>query len=154
MRITPLVLAGTLVATGFAGSASAAKKPITKTYTATAPAPDPTNYLGTAGAASYSVCEQRVPQSYHVQSFTPPAVGKLKVQLSGFTGDWDLLLTNASNTELTYGGSSGVNTPQSPTAGDESVTIKIKKAKQKVNIIACNWAGSATGTVKYTFTYA
>ena len=156
MRITPLVLAGTLLATGIAGDAMAAprKKPITKTYQATAPTPDPTNYLGTAGAASYSVCEQNVPQSFHVHSFTPPALGKLNVKLSGFTGDWDLLITNSAGQELTYGGSQGINTPDSPTAGDENVTIKIKKARQKVNIIACNWAGGANGTVKYVFTYA
>jgi hypothetical protein len=30
----------------------------------------------------------------------------------------------------------------------------MKKAKQTFHIIACNWAGGSTGTVKYTFTYA
>jgi len=155
MRITPFVLAGALAAAGYAAPATAAtKKPITKTYEATAPAPDPTNWLGQVGAADYSVCNQVVPNSFHSTPFTAPAIGKLNIKVYGFTGDWDVLITNTSGAEIAAGGSSGINTPDSPTAGDESVTLKIKKAKTKVNIIACNWAGGPTATVKYTFTYA
>ena len=155
MRITPLVLAGALAAAALATPADAApRKPITKTYEATAPTPDPTNYLDLAGASNYSVCNQVVPQSWHVHTFTAPAVGKLNIKVYGFTGDWDVLLTNTQGTELTFGGSESLNTPDAPTAGDESVTYKIKKAKTKINIISCNWAGSPTATVKYTFTYA
>ena len=156
MRITPLALVGALAAAALAAPADAApaRKPITKTYQATAATPDPTNWLSQAGAANYSVCNQVVPQSWHTHTFTAPAAGKINVKLYGFTGDWDLLITNAAGQEVSYGGSSGINTPNAPTAGDESVTYKIKKAKTKINIIACNWAGAATGTVKYTFTYA
>lgn len=158
MRITPLVLAGALAAVALAAPADAApRKPITKTYEATAPAPDVTNYADSAGVDSYSVCNQQVPNSYHVHTFTAPAPGKLNVKLYGFTGDWDVLLTDSRGTELTFGGNgipAQVNTPAEPTVGDENITYKIKKAKTKINIIACNWVGGPTATVKYTFTYA
>ena len=155
MRITPLVLVGALAVAATAAPATAARrKPIVKQYEATAPTPDPTNYVGVAGVPAYSVCNQQVPSSWHTHVFTAPAPGKINIKVSGFTGDWDLLLTNPQGTELTYGGSDGLNKPDTPTAGDESVTYKIKKAKTKINIISCNWAGSPTATVKYTFTYA
>lgn len=157
MRITPLVLAGALVAAGSAAAPATAatkKKPITKTYEATAPAPDPTNWLGDVGAANYPVCNQVVPNSFHKHTFTAPALGKLNIKVYGFTGDWDVLILDSKGSVIGNGGSSGINTPDSPTAGDENVTLKIKKAKSKVDIIACNWAGGPTATVKYTFTYA
>jgi len=151
MRTTPLVLGAALLATGIAtGPATAKPKPITKTYTATASNPDPTNY---SPAAKYSVCEQTVPGSFHIEKFKAPATGKLAVKLTGFTGDWDLLLTDAAKgTELGSGSASDVGNPAQPAT--EAATIKVKKAGTTYNIIACNWAGGPTGTVTYTFTYA
>lgn len=157
MRITPFLLSGVLIAAGFAGEASAAPKrkprPITKTYQATAPVPDPTNWLSDAGVESYSVCAQTMPNSYQIFEFTAPALGKLNLKLTGFVGDWDLLIMDKNNNEVTFGGSAGVNTPDAPTAGDENVTTKVKKSKTLYKIVACNWAGGSTGTVKLTFTY-
>lgn len=155
MRITPFVLVGALAVAASAAPATAARrKPIVKQYEATAPAPDPTNWASEAGVPTYSVCNQQVPNSWHKHTFTAPAPGKLNIKVYGFTGDWDVLLTNTQGVELTFGGSPGINTPNAPTAGDESVAYKIKKAKTKINIISCNWAGGPTATVKYTFTYA
>ncbi|HWL35145.1 MAG TPA: hypothetical protein VNQ77_03030 [Frankiaceae bacterium] len=155
MRITPLVLAGALAATALAGTATAApkKKPITKSYDASAASPDPTNWANDAGGG-YSVCAQRVPGSFHTHTFTAPALGKINIKVTGFTGDWDVLITDSKGTEIAAGGSSGINTPDAPTAGDESVTLKIKKAKSKINIITCNWVGGPSAKVKYVFTYA
>ena len=138
-----------VVAIAAAGSVHAAPpKPIEKTYTATAPLPDPTNYA----QQGYSVCAQNVPQSYHTATFTAPAPGKLSVKMGGFTGDWDLLIMNGAGTELAYGGGSDLGTPQ--TAATESATTKVKKKGAKFQIVACNWAGGSTATVSYTFTYA
>jgi len=147
MRTTPvLVAAAALIAAGSALPATAApRKPITKTYTATAPVPDPTNYA----EMSYSVCAQAVPQSAHVEVFKAPAAGKLKVELSGFVGDWDLLILDSKGAEVaTSGGTQPVDPPT------EQATVKVKKAAATYKIIACNWAGGPTATVKYTFTYA
>jgi hypothetical protein len=141
-----LVSAAALVAAGAAMPATAAPKPpITKTYTATAAAPDPSNY---APSATYSVCGMTVPGSYYTETFKAPAAGKLKVEMTDFVGDWDLLLVDGKGAEL---GNSGGQQPADPAV--ESATVKIKKAGS-YNIISCNWAGGPTAKVTYTFTYA
>ena len=142
--LTLAVLAAATVAAP--GALAAPPKPITKTYTATAPTPDPTNWAGSAGVETYSVCAMNVPGSFHIEEFKVPAAGTLKVELSKFQGDWDSLLLDGKGNELTYGGASDVT-------GTEIMQAKFKKA-DKVQIIACNWAGGPTGEVTYTFTYA
>ena len=142
-RTAALALASLAVAAVAAPPALAApkKKTITKTYTVTAPMPDPSNYAG----QGYSVCAQNVPNSYDKTTVQIPAAGTLEVDLSGFQGDWDLLLEDSDDSELSTGGSSDLG-------GAESTSARFKKA-QKVSIVACNWAGTPTATVKYTFTY-
>ncbi|MDT7572020.1 MAG: hypothetical protein QOE05_2194 [Actinomycetota bacterium] len=142
-RTAALVVASLAVAAVAAPPAMAApkKKPITKTYTATAPLPDPSNY----GMQGYSVCAMNVPSSFDRQEFQVPAAGTLAVEVSGYQGDWDLLLLDSDDSELSTGGSSDLGVP-------ETTEVRFKKA-QKVSIIACNWAGTPTATVKYTFTY-
>ena len=146
-RTAALVVASLAVAAVAAPPAMAApkKKPITKTYTVTAPAPDPTNYGQPAGASKYSVCAMNVPSSFDRTEFAVPAAGSLTVEVSGFQGDWDLLLIDSDGEELSTGGSSDLG-------GAETTDVRFKKA-QKVSIVACNWAGTPTATVKYTFTY-
>lgn len=137
-----LVAVSALCAVGDVAQATH-KKPIQKTYTATAPLPDPTNYAGGA----YPVCAQAVPQSFHVEEFSAPELGTLKATLTGYVGDWDFLLTDDKGRALGNSGATAVM------GEPEVITYKFKKAGT-VNIIACNWAGGPTGTVKYTFTYA
>jgi hypothetical protein len=146
-RTAALVVASLAVAAVSAPPALAApkKKPVTKTYAVTAAAPDPTNYAQAGGVGKYSVCAQNVPGSFDKQAFQVPAAGSLTVELSGFQGDWDLLLEDSDDSELAAGGSSG-------TGGSETVDVRFKKA-QKVSIVACNWAGTPTASVKYTFTF-
>lgn len=148
MRNSTLALAGA-VALVAAAPAVAAPKPITKTYTATAAAPDPTN---SAPTAKYSVCAQTVPGSFHVEEFKAPAPGKLVVELSGFQVDWDLLITDAKGSEIASSGAGGYGTPVAPST--EKATVKVKKSGTVYRIVACNWAGTPTATVKYVFTYA
>ena len=150
MRTTSLALVAALVVGVAASPASAKpkkhKKPITKTYTAMAPLPDPSNQT----MQFYSVCAQNVPQSFDLKEFTAPAPGKLKVEMTGFTGDWDLLLMDSEDLEVASSGGSEI-APAQPAS--ESMTFKIKKSKKKYSIVACNYAGGASATVKYTFTY-
>lgn len=149
MNRTAVLLAGTVALVGIAAPQSIAapkKKPITKTYTATAVAPDPTNFLGLATGGGYSVCAQNVPGSFHDEPFKVPAAGTLKVELTGYTGDWDLLLMDGAKEELAYSGLTELQ------GAPEVVSVKFKKATQ-THIIACNWAGAPTGKVTYTFTY-
>lgn len=140
--VVPLV---SLVAVIGAGAADANhKKPISKTYTATAPAPDPSNF---SPSSTYSVCGQTVPGSFDVEEFTAPEAGTIKAELSGYVGEWDFLLTDDKGRELASSGILDV------TGAPEKITYKFKKPGT-VNLIACNWAGGPTGTVKYTFTFA
>ena len=150
MRTQTLVAlaAGAAVAVAASPATSAPRKPITKTYTATAPAPDPTNAGGTA---AYDVCAQAVPQSFHVEKFKAPAPGKLAVEVSGFQGDWDLLITDAKGVQLATSGNGGYGTPATPSV--EKATVKVKRAGE-FRIVACNWAGTPSATAKYTFTFA
>lgn len=138
--ITLVTLAG---ATAVAPVALAAPpKPITKTYPVTAPLPDPSNWAN----QGYSVCAQNVPMSYQTEPFKVPAAGTLKVELSKYEGDWDLLIMDGKGKELGAGGSSDLGVP-------EVAQVKFKKATE-VDIVACNWAGGPTGEVTYTFTFA
>lgn len=148
---TLIALAGVAALAVSASPATAApRKPVTKTYTATAPTPDPSN---AADSTPYPVCPQNVPQSFHVETFKAPGVGKLAVEVTGFQGDWDLLVVDgAKGSMLGSSGNGGYGTPA--TASVEKVTVKVKKAGTAIKIIACNWAGTPTSTVKYTFTYA
>ncbi|HVF21121.1 MAG TPA: hypothetical protein VNA14_12895 [Mycobacteriales bacterium] len=140
--VVPLVSLVTVVGAGAADANH--KKPITKTYTATAPAPDPSNFAPTS---AYSVCGQTVPGSFDVEEFTAPEAGTIKAELSGYVGEWDFLLTDDKGRELASSGILDV------TGAPEKITYKFKKPGT-VHLIACNWAGGPTGTVKYTFTFA
>ena len=141
-RTATLTIAVLAAATVAAPGALAAPKPITKTYTATAPMADPSNFAGTT---TYGVCGMNVPQSFHTEEFKVPAAGSLKINMTGYVGDWDLLLTGDKGQELATGGAGDLGVP-------EVMQVKFKKPTT-VAIIACNWAGGPTGTVKYTFTY-
>ncbi|MDT7538125.1 MAG: hypothetical protein QOI82_1710 [Actinomycetota bacterium] len=122
----------------------APKKTTTKTYSVTAAVPDPTNVAG-----GYTVCPQRVPGSFQADEFKVPAAGTLAVELSGYNGDWDALLMDSDKSELASSGSGGYP----PVAGGpESMELRFKKA-QTVTIVACNFSGGPTGSVKVTFTY-
>ena len=143
MNRTAALLAVTVAAAGIAAPSALAapkKKPITKSYATTTPMPDPSNYAG-----GYSVCAQNVPQSFHIEEFKVPAKGMLHVELTGFTGDHDLLLVDGEGEELAYGGASDVT-------GSEIVDISFKRP-EKVQIVNCNWAGGPTAKVTYTFTF-
>ena len=143
-RTAVLSLAALAAATVAApGAVAAPPKPVTKTYTATAPTPDPSN----SAPGSYTVCAQRVPQSFHTEEFKVPGPGSLKVELTGYNVDWDLLLMDGAKKELASSGSGGVGVE----GGPEVAQVKFKKATT-VLIVACNWSGGPTATVKYTFT--
>jgi hypothetical protein len=124
------------------------KKPITKKWTATAATPDPSN---ASPDSPYTVCPQVVPGSYHAETFKAPAAGKLIVSITGFQGDWDLLVVDEKKREVGSSGNGGYGTPASPST--EKITLKVKKAGT-FSIVSCNWAGTPMAEGTYTFTYA
>ena len=136
------------VSTLASNAIAAPKAPIKKTYTATAATPDPTNQ---EAAAQHTVCNMVVPGSWHEHVFKAPAAGSLKIEITDFVGDWDLLIQDDKGRDV---GSAGAVDVGAPTAPDPDATsMKIKKPGT-FKLIACNWAGGPTATVKYTFTYA
>lgn len=144
MKRTAALLAGTVVLVGITAPASIAapkKKPITKTYTATAPVPDATNAAGTG----YSVCAQTLPNSFHLEPFKVPAAGTLTVTATDYGPDWDLLLMDGAKAEVAAAGSAEDFMP-------EVMTVKFKKAGS-FTIVSCNWAGTPTAKISYTFTF-
>lgn len=149
MRITSCTVLAALVLAPLAGEAAAAPKkkprPITRSYEATAPAPDFTNL------ASDGVCKRNVPQSWHTHAFKAPAIGKLSVVVSDFVGDWDVIILDPKGTEIGKGDLLEQGTPADPKT--EPASAKIRKAGT-YSIIACNWLGGPTAKVSYTFTYS
>ena len=141
MRTAAVALALVAAAGITASPALAGPKKVTKTYTATAPAFAPTN----AAPGSYSVCPQRVPQSFQADTYKVPAAGTLTVEVTGYQGDWDALLMDSDKSELAGSGNGGVG-------GQEVIEVRFKKA-QTVTVVACNFSGGPTANVKTTFVY-
>ena len=123
--------------------AEAAKpKPFSKTVKVTDPTPDPSG----GGIATDDICKGALPQEAPF-SVKIPAVGKLKVETSGFQGDWALNIRDSKGNSL-----SGVDVnPEVPSNLYETALVKIKRAGT-YQIQACNLGGTPEATVKYTFT--
>lgn len=118
-------------------------KPVTKEYVAAAFPPDPSHVV----IPGTDVCDTTNPTSQHNEPFTVPFPGTLKVDMKGFQGDWDLALYS--------GGSMMAFSAQDvaePLDRPESITVKLKKKGQKLQIRACNFSGGPTANVKYVFT--
>ncbi len=129
-----------------AGAAPPPPKPITKTYAVGPLLPFP-------NADWASGCQEKSPiPSDHEEPFTAKVPGTLKVIMSGFEGDWDGAIVTAAGKYLT----SSDNAAATPPAGagpKEGITYKFKKAGA-IKIRVCNFLGSPTGSVTYTFTPA
>ena len=125
--------------------ASAAPKTISGTYTATAPAPDPTPFTGQTGGN----CRPTLDQAKHEQEVALPAAGLWNVELGGYTGDWALAILDPKGTVLA---DSDNDISTVAEMAPEKIKYKIKKAGTYA-IRGCNFAGGPTATVKWTFTY-
>jgi len=134
LTATVLVSIGGLV---LPASAAPKRKPITKTYTATA-AP--------SGVGLALFCTGfPTTTDKHREAFVAPAAGKLQVTLTDAVGDWDLFLLDPSGERLVESANLG--------PGDETFTQKIKKAGA-FTILSCNGLGGPTAKVTYTFAFA
>jgi hypothetical protein len=131
LATVPVALLGVALAPSFA----APKKPIEKTYAASAPVP-----------GGYVTCDGSVPMAAQLDEFKVPAAGTLKIELTDFVGDWDLYLYSGG-TELAS------SFQIQPLSEGELISHKFKKATT-VQISACNMNGGPDGTVKLKFTYA
>ena len=150
-QVVPLVALAVMTA-ALAAPADAAPKTIEKSFDVTIPVPlagatsDPTAPVACSGAVA------PFPMSSHVESFKAPAAGTLKVEVTGFVGDWDVALDSGGK-RLAEGDNASV-TPTSMSTGSivEKLTYKVKKPG-KLDIQVCNFLGGPTGSGKYTFTF-
>ena len=131
--------------------ADAAPKTIEKSFAVTIPVPLLGSVGNINGACTGNPAGADVPNNMHVETFTAPAAGQLKVEVTGFVGDWDMALESGGK-RLAEG--DGSVTPTSMSTGSivEKLTFKIKKAGE-YDIVVCNFVGGPTGTGKYVFTY-
>lgn len=149
MRIrtaAPLAVAA-LVAVGAAGHAAPKPKPITGSFKATlAPMP-----AALAACASPAQAEGVNKKSVPIKVAGP---GTLSVKMSGFYGDWDMVLLSSTGSVLATGAGTNVDgtnsTPVAPV--DETMKYKSKKA-QTLTLVVCNFSGSHESTTTYTYVY-
>jgi len=128
----PIALVGVVAAT----PGAAAPKETSKSYTAAA-SPDPT-------PNAEGGCSRGIPGGEHIEPFKAPVAGKITVEMTAFSGDWDLCLFDKSGKLL--GSSTGFIE-----ATKEVVSLKLKKPTE-IEIVAQNLIGSPTAAVKYVFT--
>ena len=128
-----------VAAMSFGVHAQAAPKGFTKTVIFTDTTPDPTGYRhGTNEEHCLGVLPMEAPIVLKV-----PAAGTVDVALSGFLGDWTLMITDPAGEIIT---GADVDPPAFESAG-----FKVKKAST-VHVHPCNFAGTpeSTVTIKWT----
>ena len=151
LRLVPALAIGAGIAV-LVAPAGAAPKTIEKSFSMNIPVPGGAISDPQAGVACAPAAE--TPSSTHYEEFAAPAPGTLKVEVTGFVGDWDIALDDGKGKRVAEGDNASV-TPTNMSTGSvvEKLTYKVKKAGDLV-IVVCNFAGGPTGTGKYTFTYA
>lgn len=146
----PLALAA-LVAVASLAPADAAprkkKKNLTKTYNLTmTPFPEMSETL----ACSSPVREAA--KQFHIEPIKVTGPGMLTVKVTKFTGDWDMAVWNSSGASVSEG--SGTSTPNTST-DEMTETLKYKSKKaQTLSLRVCNFLGSQSATVTYTYVYS
>ena len=148
-RLVPAIAAGIGIAALIA-PAAAAPKAIEKSFAVNIPVP----LSGATGdpLAPVACSGESLPGSEHLETVKLPGAGTLKVEVTGFLGDWDIALQDTKGKRLAEGDNASVTLTNMSTGSIvEKLVYKAKKAGD-VQIIVCNFLGSATGTGKYTFT--
>lgn len=145
--VAPLAIVA-IVATGSLVPAHAApkKKPLKKTYNVTlAPLPDASEATACSSAARQDGVNM------DVETIKVTGAGVLTVKVTKFQSDWDMSVYNSSGSMLTEG--SGTSTPNTST-GEQTETLKYKSKKAQTLLLrVCNFIGSPTATVSYTYVY-
>ena len=131
LAVLPVALIGVTAATSLA-----APKEMKGSFDA-AGSPDPSATLG-------EICQGLSPSSRFEVPLKLTSPGKLKVDLTGFLGDWDLTVEDKKGSVLTS--SAGF-----VEATTETVSLKVKKATE-LTIVACNFSGGPTAKGSFVFT--
>lgn len=135
-----------LVAAGFgvlaAGSLAPAQAgppaPFSRTVIFVDNTPDPTGYvLGPEHCSGRLPAEAPVPVNV-------PGPGTLDIAISGFTGEWSLLVTDKDGEVIA--------TADADAPATESMTMRLKRAA-KINILPCNLFGTNEAKLTYSYKY-
>lgn len=143
----PMALAAVVAIGSLAAPADAAKKkPISKTYDVTmAPLPDAQEATGCESAARADG------RFMDVEEIKVAGAGVLTVKITKFQGDWDMAVYNSAGANVAEG--AGTATPNTSTDQmTETLKYKSKKA-QTLSLRVCNFLGTPTATVSYTYVY-
>ena len=142
----PLVLVGLVAVSG--GADAGHKKPVSKPFTVTGTVPFPSGG-GRCETAPHG-------KDRHVETFKAPEAGKFAAELTGFVGDYDMVVTNEAGTVVLSESDNGAGTSSgNPSTGTavEKISYTVKKP-MTIQLHVCNYAAGPTATGKYTFTYA
>ena len=90
--------------------------------------------------------------SITTKTIKPTGAGTLAVDVTNFTGDWDITVTDDKGKVLAVGAGTATPTALTTPGAAEKAVVKIKKA-MTLNIAVCNFLGSPAADAKYVFTY-
>jgi len=141
MRIRTIVVVGVLAssaATPLLPAQAGPPKPFSKTMVFVDDTPDPSAYfLGPEHCLGQLPREKPVP-------VTIPGPGVFDIAISGFTGEWSLLVAEPSGKI--------VATADADAPKTEATSIRFKKAT-KIEILPCNLAGTFEAKLVYSYKY-
>lgn len=149
-RHTAVALAGLAIAALALPAAAAPPKPITESYSLEL-APVPLPLVGGAPTATSCMLHELEGIHQDTRVIKPKGKGTLEVKVTNFSMDWDITLLDADGAVLGSGTGSvtGETTPlEKPT---ETLKMKFKKNPKELQLAICNFAGSPTADVTYTF---
>jgi hypothetical protein len=109
-----------------------------KTMTFVDATPDPSAFV-----LGPEHCQGRLPREAPVQ-VAVPAPGIVKIDISGFTGEWSLMVTSSKGDVI---GTADADAPAT-----ESMSLRVRKAG-RIDILPCNIAGTTEATLTYSYTY-
>jgi hypothetical protein len=146
--IAVLVALGVIAALVAAPALAGKKKHIMDSFDATLlPFPKLAAAGDPAGVTQPGCLAGQKDVNYMTVEFTAPYSGKLSATTVGFTGDWDLYITDADGKPLMKSENDQI---QGGAAAEEEVEWTLK-AKETVGISVCNWLGAPQATVDYMF---
>lgn len=140
MRRRPLLLVPVVALGVVAGSTAQAAppKPFTKTVTFVDRTPDPSAYfLGPEHCLGQLPREKPVPVDV-------PGPGTVTIAITGFTGEWSLLVTNPKGDVI------GVADADAPAT--EKLSLRVRKAG-RIEILPCNLFGTFEAQLTYSYAY-
>lgn len=144
---TAVCLAATALLAATPAAEAKHKKPIVKTFEVKGTVPYPVQ------GGMCDVSEHG--KDRHIETFKAPEAGELRVEVSEFFGDMDVVITDAKGGVLAEGNNETSTSGLTPNTGSLIETAKYKpKRAMTVQVHVCNYAASPDAKGKITFTHA